>query len=1321
MLDSEPSTELTRRTRRLHLHHAWRISRWLFLVGLAAALAVGGWKFHAWQQQRHATAFLREAIRAERENRPGDAMLAAQGCVQLAPDELRAYWLWAVLLRRDNQLAAADACLTRMVDANPHDGRAYGFRARHLLETGRAAEGDADLSRALELAPLDRDVLLLGAERRLAQDQLAAAREFAGRLRQNHRDDAAISGRLGALESALGMRRHAIESYRTALESDPKNASLLAEFVDLLCQERRFNEVRSVLARAAGLEHDAAVLQVLEARLEHAQGHWSSALRRLEKVKLGPSVTAAVVQQRWALEGDCQAHLGNQSGQLDAWRKAVKAEPRAVAMRRQLADALASAGQIEEAVAEARKVAADGGGLHDELLLAHLLIRAARLVPAERRKWDEPEAMVAAVRKRRSDLALGDQVAVDLLRAELLLAQGRASAAAEVFPLPASQWPRRLECWLARARIAATEDDGLVVFDWLKSARQTLGDSSAWRRAAAAYLFWQLGPAAAPQLRELGADVEKFTPAERRELLSALAWACLRCGDLEAAAKFSDEAIGKGGGPVEWLLQFETALRGKRLGVLDLLLKQVEQAVGNGAYWQYGKAVQLTLLARTGQPQLLRTAAEHAKQACRLAPGWSYAALLAGDIEADDRRPAAACRWYSQALRCGESRPAMVRRILGYLDSQQQYVEVDQAMRRLGRTAGPVLTSSVGGDFAVTLPVDDCASARRVAAQAAQQSASTENLVWLARLLEISAARSDAVPAHAAADRKLAENLLQKAVTAEPASTAAQMARVQFYVRTERMPQARAALDAAVAKVSAEERVYVQADGEQLLGNYREADRLWSKALVTGASERIRTRALEYLQRVGGTDRVRSELEAALNATPPLSGDDSIAVRRRLAWELTARGGAEDRRRADRLLAENLAVRPGNPLDEQLRALTRASGEKEGWRRSAIELLERLAAVDWRTRPEEKLFLSQLCLAEGDQQRASRHLKELVTYLPNEPRYVAALIELLVQRDAVAEAAQHAARMETLAPESLLTASSLAEVAVAQGRAADVPGIFQRFLVRPHREPADPVVCLEQVVACLDRLAARPKAKQAAILSKTAAALRQELIARDPLAALRWAANLTRQGRVDDAVAAVQASLARLKPDSLAETLSEMALAAASPAQQAAMERLFTAALTQHNRSAPLLTAAALFYTQRLQYDRAEAAFREAIDRSPAHVPALNNLALHLALLRRNPDEALELVQRAIQIAGEKPGLLDTRAVVQLARGQTDQALADLDRAMVIGPRATWCFHKARVWEARHDRPAAERADAEARELGLDVARLHPLEQAGIRARSKRP
>lgn len=1320
MFDAHPDVDRFRHNRRRWLRALLRSVWWIALLGLVIGLTVGGWKLYGWQKQRHAQAFLRDAIRADRENRLEDAMLAAQGCVQLAPDELYAYWLWASLLKRNNQASAADACLTRMVDANPQNGRAYVFRARQRFDAGRPDEGESDLQRALELAPNDRDALLLAAERRLAQGQPVAAREFATRLREGHRGDRAVSGRLGAVESALGMRREAIDSYRTALALDPRNMPLLVGFVDLLCQEGLFNEVRTALTNAAGVDYDPGVLQVLEARLEHAQGHWAAALKQLAKVTLGPSAKAAVVRQRWALEGDCCAHLGDQAGQLTAWRKAVEADPRAVAMRRQLVDALVSAGQIGAAAAESRRVIADGGDADDELLLAHLLILTVRRTPTERRHWDEPEKIVAAVRKRRPDL-----VAVDLLRAELLLAQGRTAAAAEVFPLPADKWPRRLECWLARAWIAAAEDDAAGAFAWLNSAKQTLGDSPAWRRAAAAYLLWQLGPGAGPQLRELGANTARFTPAERGELLSALAWACLRCGDLEAATKFTDEAVGKIAGAVAWLLQFETTLRTKRLGALDQLLPQVEQATGNGPYWQYGKAVQLTLLARAGQPQLMREASEYADQACRLAPGWACAALLAGDIEAAERRPAAACRWYLQALVCGETRPAMVRRMLDYLDAQGHYVEVDQALRRLGRTAGPLLTAPVGRDFAVTLPVDDFASARRVAAQVVQKSPSATNLVWLARLLEISAAQADAAPQRVAAHRELAESLLQKAVAAEPASAAAQMAFVQFYIRTQRSPQARKVLDAALATLSADERVCFQAEGEQLLGNYREVDRLWSKALLAGSSEQARARAVEHLRQVGGSDRVRAELEAALTAVPPSDDDDVIAVRRRLAWELTAQGGVEERCRAERLLVENLTARPGDPLDEQLLALARAGGEKKGWRRSAIELLERSVKVDWRNKPEQKFFLAQLCLAEGDQERARRHMGELVVHLPNEPRYVAALVELLVQQNALAEAAWCAARMETLAPESLLTAAAAAEVAAAQNRVSDVPGIFQRFLVRPNREPADPVVCLEQVAACLDRLAGRlakrPNAGQAAVLLKMAAALRRDLIAREPLAALRCASSLARQGRVEDAVATVESSLARLKPEPLSESLLEIAQAVASPAQREAVERLFTAALAQYKRPAPLLSAAALFYTQRRQYDRAEAALREAIEKSPAHVPALNNLALHLALSRRNLDEALELVQRAIQIAGEKPGLLDTRAVVQLARGQTDQALADLDRAMALGPRATWRFHQARVWEARHDRAAAERADAEAREMGLDAARLHPLEQAGLEARAKRP
>ena len=69
------------------------------------------------------------------------------------------------------------------------------------------------------------------------------------------------------------------------------------------------------------------------------------------------------------------------------------------------------------------------------------------------------------------------------------------------------------------------------------------------------------------------------------------------------------------------------------------------------------------------------------------------------------------------------------------------------------------------------------------------------------------------------------------------------------------------------------------------------------------------------------------------------------------------------------------------------------------------------------------------------------------------------------------------------------------------------------------------------------------------------------------------------------------------------------------------------------------------------RFDEAENLFRRSLASNP-RIRGLNNLAWLLSHRDRASPGALELINRAIDVAGEDPGLLDTRAVIFLQLGQ---------------------------------------------------------------------
>ncbi len=161
----------------------------------------------------------------------------------------------------------------------------------------------------------------------------------------------------------------------------------------------------------------------------------------------------------------------------------------------------------------------------------------------------------------------------------------------------------------------------------------------------------------------------------------------------------------------------------------------------------------------------------------------------------------------------------------------------------------------------------------------------------------------------------------------------------------------------------------------------------------------------------------------------------------------------------------------------------------------------------------------------------------------------------------------------------------------------------------------------------------------------------------------------------------------------------------------ARIEEILAAAERKHAQAMPLLVAMAAVREKQGKYQEAEAIYRELLQKDKQFVPALNNLALLLALGGRQLDEARDLIEKAVALEGPNSSLLDTRATVYFARGETDKALADLNELVAQGPSPTNYFHLA-LAERKAGR-STEAADAlrKARNLKIRPETLHPLER----------
>ena len=215
-----------------------------------------------------------------------------------------------------------------------------------------------------------------------------------------------------------------------------------------------------------------------------------------------------------------------------------------------------------------------------------------------------------------------------------------------------------------------------------------------------------------------------------------------------------------------------------------------------------------------------------------------------------------------------------------------------------------------------------------------------------------------------------------------------------------------------------------------------------------------------------------------------------------------------------------------------------------------------------------------------------------------------------------------------------------------------------------------------------------------------------------PAAVLLRAEFLGRQQRLGEALALCEEAWKTCPADQVANVC--VALLHTEPASATDYLRVtqwLKAALAKTPESTPLCLAQAETLNLQGNYPEASRLYRRVLTTDDRNLSALNNLAWLLAQQESKADEALALVNRAIDLHGPVAPLLDTRAVVYLKMGDERAALRDAKAATAQQPTAAHFLHLAQACLLANDRDAAGKALQKAKAANLTPQSLHPLER----------
>jgi len=289
--------------------------------------------------------------------------------------------------------------------------------------------------------------------------------------------------------------------------------------------------------------------------------------------------------------------------------------------------------------------------------------------------------------------------------------------------------------------------------------------------------------------------------------------------------------------------------------------------------------------------------------------------------------------------------------------------------------------------------------------------------------------------------------------------------------------------------------------------------------------------------------------------------------------------------------------------------------------------------------------------------------------------------------------------LRRLAPDALPTLKLQARLAVARGDRDAARQVLTKLLS-------------DERIAAGDTARGLDTAAFAAELGFTADAdrLLVALEEKSPQAVLARARSLGKRQMAAEATALVAKVREKVPPMQLLQTLVEILLTSRDEAAVESIIGLAEAVCREEEGSPDIALQQGIILSVAGQTERAMTIFSDLLASGAVQGARKGLVQANLAFLLAKPstaEEAGRLIDEAIDELGPQPDLLDTRAVIRHARGQTSLALQDM-ADVVIKPTAQHYLHLASIQADAGDLDGARTAYGRSIELGLEKERLLP-------------
>ncbi|WP_158265605.1 tetratricopeptide repeat protein [Blastopirellula marina] len=1199
-----------------------------------------------------------------------------------------------------NRYIEAKAALDEMVEADPQEPLAYVTRGHWILsavvgaEAGqqgrvesaslessrdyRLAQVQADVQKALELAPASVDANLLSAELALVNRDLVTASEFANRAKRITPGEAYPVRLLIRIASMNGDSEKAIELSREAVKKWPNDFQLQWMLANLLIDKRDVDQALPVVERIRELTPNAALAALLDARLLAIEGKWLESAKVIEQNRAQLMNWPAIASRADFHLGRCYQKLARPDQELNAYRRALAADPNSRDLRLAVANSLRDASKFEEAFEEYRVIVEDQAsdsrnseksGIPFEAVVNYfrLLIREETM-KSKSQSLDQVSKALDRLEERYPDLEF-----LPILRAEVLVSRGEMEQAAELVQTARKKAPGSFEYLSADAMLACQIEDWSAVDEILRDGKKQFGSDARYWMLAGKCAMLRYGTEAGPQLKAIAQDLELQDVENSSAVVSYLANLSFWIQDFKLTKELGQQVVEADSNQLAIrLLLLEVAFKEEDLKAVEPLLAQVEAIDGQHATWQYGEAVRLALASeldegeKPNDKRILKVFS-HLAEAEKLRPGWSRPITFEAHMLEKQGQEDMALSKYEDAIALGERDPVVLRRTTALLFKRGRFAEVDSLLAQLNDNGSRISADLLHVGAEAAMQLGNMGRALQLAQDLAGKSGKAEDHVWLAQLFMV-LGNTDSAAAE-----------LTKAIEIAPSKPESWLGMVSIYARNKQRDLALEAIQEGTGKIDEAQRGVFQGQSYEILGDLGRAESSYRAAIIQRPEDmQARLSLINFYLRTRRSRDATQELQGLLKSE--INDELRFWARRNLAVQLAMVGRAENVTQALQLLDENEKQFGTNRQDQIARASILATQPLDESKASAIKTLEQVGQASLSV--DEQFLLAKLYATHEEYTKASRLLRGLVIRPSADAKYLRTYIAVLIKNKEESDAQLWLHKLESAFPAHVATVDLQTSILFLKQKYDQIPVLLGGWLdsdaTSEEKGMRGRSIQIEWAANRLEQLAmSLEKENPDTANSFRAQAKELRLGLNEPDVKLERAKILVAQKQYGAALDLLKDLAGKVPARDFSRTLSYLVGQNPSVTILEDADRILDDAQKKYSHDLDILAVVGDVALLRGEFAKSREIFQEVLRESPDDVHVLNNCALAIAFEGGDSEEAIRLANKAVSLGGEAAPLLDTRGVVYLSAGDAPQAMADLKQAIAENPLPEYFFHLA--------------------------------------------